>query len=106
MLNTKSKKQREQPEAPLNVASNWSLPKTYSCSYQAKTRQCPSARGGCWIFCRKKMSERSELFFQKRSNSHPASLPAQPEGLEQKPDNQRPSTVRAIDSLITFDVPP
>src|SRR5690554_1893471 len=42
-------------------------------------------RGGCWIFCRKKMSERSELFFQKKSNSHPASPPAQPEVWEPKP---------------------
>ena len=50
--------------------------KTYKGFYQATTRQCPSARGGCWIFCRKKMSERSELFFQKKSYSHTASPPA------------------------------
>jgi hypothetical protein len=58
--------------------------KNDKCFYQADARQCPSARGGCWIFCRKKMSERSELFFQKKSNSHPASPPANSKGWEPK----------------------
>src|SRR5690554_787889 len=32
-------------------------------------------RGGCWIFCRKKMSERSELFFQKNPTATPQARP-------------------------------
>src|SRR5690554_7257034 len=44
-------------------------------SFQPRTRQCPSARGGCWIFCRKKMSERSELFFQKNPTATPQARP-------------------------------
>src|SRR5690554_1432849 len=63
-------------------------------SFQPRTRQCPSARGGCWIFCRKKMSERSELLFQKKSNSHTASPPAQPEGWEPKPSRPTKREVR------------
>src|SRR5690554_8120850 len=34
------------------------------------------------------MSERSELFFQKKSNSHTASPPAQPEVWEPKPNGR------------------
>jgi hypothetical protein len=42
--------------------------------------------GAGWLldFFRKKMSERSELFFQKKSNSHPASPPANSKGWEPK----------------------
>jgi len=34
-----------------------------------------SARGGRWIFRRKKVSERSEFFFQEKSTGHPAARP-------------------------------
>src|SRR5690554_2287352 len=69
--------------------SSLSLPgcKNGQCFYQAKTRHCPSARGGCWIFCRKKMSERSELFFKKNPTATPQ---ARPHNRKSGSPNQRP----------------
>jgi hypothetical protein len=39
------------------------------------TRQCPSARGGLFIFRQKKMSERSEFFFKENEKATPQARP-------------------------------
>jgi hypothetical protein len=66
---------RKIPHTPLPTCSTGIPRGKNKCSYLANTRQCPSARGGCWVFCRKKMSERSELFFQKNPTATPQACP-------------------------------